>query len=450
MTQERGLLEGLRFRSTSNADIAWKALAAFLLLFCVRYFSSVLAHPSVGSFMDFSVFYCGARAIAEHVVPYGPNALRACEAAVTPWRHSVLPVTIPPYALLLIYPISLLPFGIAAIVWLVGLGLAVCASCVIIARLARAPLVVAVAAFACTAWFPSMIAGSLAPYPIFFLLLAAYWIECGRWGFAAAALGLAMVMPNVAIASCVACFIAFPRIRAPLAVVALVLLAAQSLFTDPVLLVRYFPALHQHAVSEISNAWQYSLAYFLHMIGVSDAAAVNGGFLQYVVACGVGCTIGIVLCKRRSEFSWAVLAPMAFSVAGGIYSRQQELSIAIPFCVMLAYRTQSHLARYALVLLATPWSAVYGDTSYPPFAMLSTATLVHQLWKPHWLVTICAAFAAAAAVASLYPQNSNTVNSNVAWFAKHLPAWLGLATMSLGGLLALAQPRTAPVPAASS
>lgn len=450
MTQDRALLEGLQFRGTTHADAAWKALAAFLLLFCVRYFWSVLTHPSSSSFMDFSVFYCGARAIAEHIVPYGPNAVAACEAAVTPWRHSVLPVTIPPYALLLIYPITLLPFGVAAVLWLTGIGLAVCGSCIIIARLAGAPLIVAIAAFACTAWFPAMIAGSLAPYPIFFLLLAAYLLERERWILAAVALGIAMVMPNVAIASCITAFIAFRRLRTPLAIVGLTLLLAQSLFTDPALLVRYFPALHQHAVSELSNAWQYSFAYFLHMMGTSDALAADGGFLQYIVACALGGSIGLVLCKRRREASWTVLAPMAFCIAGGIYSRQQELSIAIPFCVLLAYRLNSQLARYALLLLATPWSAVYGDGGYPPFAILSSGTLVHQLWKPPWFVTVCAALAAAAVVVTLYPQNPQTVNSNAAWFPKHLPAWLGLAMMSLGGILSLSEQRDVGVPASAS
>jgi hypothetical protein len=129
-------------------------------------------------------------------------------------------------------------------------------------------------------------------------------------------------------------------------------------------------------------------------------------------------------------------------VVGGIYSREQELAAVIPLALGLAYEGVAP-ARYALLLLATPWSAVYGDGFYPPFAMLSTGTLVHQLWHPPRYVTLLAAFAAVALVLS-FP--NGTAPSNSHWFARHLPQWLGQALVVIACCMVIWQARAIPAP----
>ncbi|HEY9085184.1 MAG TPA: glycosyltransferase family 87 protein [Candidatus Tyrphobacter sp.] len=407
-----------------------KIAAIVLAIFGAAYLVRIVEHPPPESLEDFSAFYCGARLAATHENPYDDAALGRCERGVAPWhRGGVMPAPYPPYALLLLFPLSLLPFGIAGAIWIAGIVGAIAVSCVVIARLARAPLVVAVAAFAATIWFPSMIAASMAAYPILLVLLAAYALRRERWSWAAVFLGLGMTKPNLALPACLAAFAILPQMRLRLAAVGAALFVAQTLVAGPKLFLSYVEYVHAYAARDVANAWQYSLVYALHMLGVADRIAVGWGWAQYAIAVVAGIAIGAVFARRCADAAWVVLTPLAFAVVGGIYARQQELAAAIPFGVMLAYQAPSALARLALVLLATPWSAVYGDGAYPPFVMLSTGTLVHQLWRPPRIVTLLAAFGSVVVLLSF---TNGSTPSNEDWFPRHLPEWLGQA-MLLGG-----------------
>ncbi|MHB8703217.1 MAG: glycosyltransferase 87 family protein [Candidatus Tyrphobacter sp.] len=425
-----------------------KIAAIALAIFGATYFVGVLEHPPPQSLEDFSAFYCGARLAATYEKPYDDAALGRCERSVAPWqRGGVMPAPYPPYALLLLFPLSLLPFGVAGAIWIAGIVGAIAISCVVIARLSRAPLVVAVAAFAATIWFPSMIAASMAAYPILFLLLAAYALRRERWSWAAVFLGLGMVKPNLALPACLAAFAILPPMRIRLAAAGAALFVAQTLVAGPKLFLSYVEYVHAYAARDIANAWQYSLVYGLHMLGVADRTAVGLGWAQYAVAAVAGIAIGAAFARRYADAAWVVLTPLAFSIIGGIYARQQELAAAIPFGVMLAYQAPSALARLALVLLATPWSAVYGDAAYPPFVMLTTGTLVHQLWKPPRIVTVLAAFAAVAVLLA-FPNGSTPSNS--LWFLRHLPGWLGLTALVVACVGVLVEGKGAELPQPSA
>jgi hypothetical protein len=436
MRRELGLMAG-RAGAT-----AWAVIAVVLLAFSATYFTGILAHPPPESLEDYSAFYCADRLVTARENPYDDQRIAACERVVTPWRNSVLTAPYPPYALMLIAPLSALPFGIAGALWLCGIVACILGSVVLLARIVGAPLALCAAAFACTMWFPSMISTSMEPYAIFLLLLAAYMLKLKRWTFGAVVLALAMLKPNIALPVCIAAFVGIPQVRFRLLGAGAALFAAQSLYAGPSSLLRYLAFLHTFAGTELRNAWQYSLAYALHMSGASDSVAVTAGWAQYAVAVLAGIGIGILLARRFGRVL-IVLTPMAFAVIGGIYSRQQELAAVIPLALALAYVARSVPARYALPLLATPWSAVYGDYLYPPFAMLATGTIVHQLWHPPRYVTLLAAFAAVVVVLS-FP--NGTVSSNADWFQRHLLQWLGQGLVVVACGLAVWEARTLPAP----
>ncbi len=425
-----------------------KVIAAVLLLFGLTYFVGLLRHLPPESLEDFSALYCGSRLAAAHTSPYDARRLGACERTVAPWRSaaSTMPAPYPPYALMLISPLCILPFNVAGVLWLLGIVASIALSCVLIARVAGAPLVVAVAAFACAMLFPSMIATSIEAYPVLFLVLAAYCLKQERWTYAAIALGASMIKPNLALPACVAAFAFLPLVRWRLLAVGAALFVAQSFFAGPRLFFAYFPYLRAYTAFDPYNAWQYSLVYLLHMAGLSQAFAVRAGWVQYALLCVAGAIAGALLARRFSDGAWIVLTPLAFAVVGGIYSRQQELAAAIPFALALAYRAQSQLARLAVVLLATPWSAVYGDAAYPPFAMLTTGTLVHEMWRPPRIVTVLAAFVAVAVLLA-FPNGS--VSSNSLWFLRHLPGWLGLVALVVACVAVLVEGKGAELPQAS-
>lgn len=421
----------------------WAIIATTLLAFSATYFTGILAHPPPESLEDYSAFYCADRLIAARENPYDEQRLGTCERAVAPWRNNVLPAPYPPYALMLLAPLSALPFGVAGALWLCGIVACVLGSILLLPRSTGAPFVACAAAFVCAMWFPSMIAASMEPYAIFLLLLAAYMLARKRWTYGAIALALAMIKPNIALPVCAAAFVAVPQLRWRLLGAGAVLFAAQSLYASPSSFLRYMALLHGYGAAELSNAWQYSLAYALHMTGFSDAIALTAGWAQYAVASLAGVCIAVLLARRFGNLAWIVLVPMAFAVIGGIYSREQELAAVIPLALGLAYEAGTAPARYALLLLATPWSAVYGDSFYPPFAMLSTGTLVHQLWHPPRYVTLLVAFVAVAVVLS-FPNGSTA--SNADWFVRHLLQWLGQALVVIACCMAVWEARAIPAP----
>lgn len=426
----------------------WAIIVAVLLAFSATYFTGVLAHPPPESLEDYSAFYCANRLIAAREDPYDARRIGACERMVAPWRNHMLPAPYPPYALMLVAPLNVLPFRAAGELWLCGIVACVLSSVLLLPRSTGAPLVVCAAAFICAAWFPSMISASMEPYAILLLLLAAYMLVRKRWTYGAIVLALAMIKPNIALPVCIATFVAIPQIRWRLLSAGVVLFAAQSLYASPSLFWQYMLLLRGYSASELNNAWQYSLAYALHMMRFSDAIAVNVGWVQYAVTTLAGICIAILCVRRFGNVAWIVLVPMAFAVFGGIYSREQELAAVIPLALCLACEAGMTPARYALVLLATPWSAVYGDGFYPPFAMLSTGTLVHQLWHPPRYVTLLVAFAAVIVILS-FP--NGTTPSNAHWFARHLPQWIGQVLVVIACCMALwqARERLAPHPSAT-
>src|SRR5579871_1509012 len=64
--------------------------------------------------VDTNAFYCGARVLIQGEDPYRFEPLHHCEARnLAMGRFEVVPMPLPPYAIAMWYPLSLLPFATA-------------------------------------------------------------------------------------------------------------------------------------------------------------------------------------------------------------------------------------------------------------------------------------------------------------------------------------------------
>ena len=103
---------------------------------------------------DFRAFYCAGNAIAQGANPYLTEPLRTCEAHAGPpaepafLRPVALPAPLPPYALVLFVPLSLLPFGVAAACYGALLVAAMMAAVALFARVTGASSILLNLAFA--------------------------------------------------------------------------------------------------------------------------------------------------------------------------------------------------------------------------------------------------------------------------------------------------------------
>ncbi|HYL27284.1 MAG TPA: hypothetical protein VEW74_05575, partial [Candidatus Nitrosotalea sp.] len=80
--------------------------------------------------IDFGGYYCGALMQREGGNPYFAEPLHACERAAPapfyrPPANVTVPAPYPPYALAFFYPLTLIPFAPAAVVWWMLLAAAV-------------------------------------------------------------------------------------------------------------------------------------------------------------------------------------------------------------------------------------------------------------------------------------------------------------------------------------
>jgi len=436
----------------------------------------VSLHPWAWMF-DFQAFYCAGTIVAGHFNPYFTEPLHLCEAAVNPAFHAVMPnVTIPaplpPYALLLLRPFSLLPWHAASMVWTGVLFTCIVGSAFLTSKLSRVPFLVTLVGMFCAMVFPSIIAGALAPIPIALWLVAALWARQKRWTLTAIVLGLSMIEPHVALPVCIATFLGIPALRLRLIGMGTLLLALQLAFTPVSLIGDYIALLHIHSAAEVSNSAQHSLTFFLHNLGMSAGPAIQLGFLQYALFCGIGIFGGITLLRRYADGAWLILVPAALAVVGGPFVHLTEIVIAIPLCFML-WKRGVQLAGVALVLLATPWFAVNEQWLYIPWTVLTTGVLVYYLWKPRFAILIGSVVGAGMTLMCLSPSSympiatarsivfglpkmtpvaGNTYASvswatynnlflpSPYWIISHLPTWFALLAMSISvGSLLLAR-----------
>jgi hypothetical protein len=428
----------------------------------------LIAHPLKENGLDFQAFYCASQAVGHHANPYLNQPLHDCEMRTSPaffgtYRNVTVPAPLPPYALALLVPFAFLPYAIAKVLWTLVLSACIVMIPVLIAKLARIPISVAVAASVVAVAGTTMLQLALAPLPIALLCLTALLVRERRWNLAAVCGVIAMIEPHVALPADLALFLFVPALRWRLAAGAFALGAISLLATGPVTLAWYFTTLlPAHAVSELNNLGQFSLTTLLYHAGVPAAIALRAGSLQYAAMVVFGIWGGGRLAHRFGDGAYLVFVPAACSVIGGSFIHLSEIAIAIPLACMLAQRLGTSLAWAALVLISVPWESIFNWAFLAPFAGISLLWLIWHRWRPMPLILLLGAIAMmlvdirlhavavsefmlvhaeSARIAAVPPDAS----SDVTWAAFNAlsasgPFWWvekGLTLMALGFLLSI-------------
>ncbi|HMF29466.1 MAG TPA: glycosyltransferase family 87 protein [Candidatus Cybelea sp.] len=378
----------------------WLAVAICAIVFSLVAFWRF----SSGSLLsDFRAFYCAGQLSLHAIDPYRQEPLYSCEARqVAPilWHavgHVTDPAPLPPYALALFVPLSLLPFAVAAVTWTLVLVAAWVAVIVALRILTGYPWSALVAAvlFAATM---SLSLGQLAPVAIALTTVAALLLYYERPVWAGAVTALALVEPHVALPSCIAVFLAVRRSRLPLVFVALALAAVSMLFGAQRNIEYVLYVLPAHALSDVPDVGQYSLTVLAHVLGLSDGGAAHAGTLWYLIIGALGIATACRVAKRLAFQPLVVALPVAFAVFGGPYVHWQQVAGAIPAALLLASRERraSPLLTAAIVGLAVPWLYAVGWGFLIPGAVAVLGIIVWELCKRRpvvMAVTIAAAFA---------------------------------------------------------
>lgn len=329
----------------------------------------LVLHPSgqPSYFMgDFRAFYCAGRAIAYGANPYLEEPLRTCERSAGPpaeppmLQNVALPAPLPPYALVPFVPLSLLPFPIAATVYLLTLFGAMSFAVTIFARIIGVSEVVLNVAFAPITATVSYFVGQPVPIVLLALALAAAALARGRSAAAAGCLGVAMIEPHVALPALLGVFLVVRAARTPIACVGVALgLVSIGVVGATTSLAYVTDVLPAHALAN-AYEWQFSLTSLLTSAGVDAATAIRVGELMFVAMTALGIGVARRVRGVTGEDAAMILIPPAFAVCGGIHVHFQQLVVAFP-AVLYAMARFPRIrvpAAASTAMLMIPWNVM--------------------------------------------------------------------------------------------
>lgn len=462
---------------TRNHIAAWVAVGVCTIL------------PFVGQFygdrqagwlmVDFRAYYCAASAVGHHANPYFAASVHACESRpISPYYRApanvTVPVPYPPYVLMALYPLTLLPFGVAAILWWTILVLCLLVAAYALARVTRQPFLVAWAVLVLSLGLTSFSSGNMVTVCVAALLVASLCAQLGDLPATALAITAAMVEPQLALPAAVAAFVRFPSLRIVLVLLAALLavgsLVASGLTRNLLYLTSVLPA---HALSEVSRDNQYSLATILSALGVPDTQAVIVGTASYIVVSIIGIVVALRLARDYLDPAFALLLPPAFALLGGSFVHTGEIAVAAPACLLLFSRTEGRrrMLLAVLVLLSVPWMLATSAASFLA-PLFPVGYLVYVLGGRDWKVAGAAGLASIIVIGCLFALAlhpaphvvsqtivrppidprlgeagwrtfvlGNSTNRLVMWLLR-LPTWIGLVAFAFCALLLARKPRT--------
>lgn len=397
----------LRSRNTAaNARVrsAPRALAASGAALLLIAWQLQVASKVGALFGDFRAFYCASAAVAHGANPYAASSIYACERAAMPFGlyqatpGVAVPAPLPGYALLAFAPLGVLPYVVACALWLLLLTAAVFASARALAILLDRPADVALWAVATGFAVISIPFGELGSPVVAAVLWMAVAVRREAWTWAALAAAVAMILPHVALPAIAGVLLFVPRMRTRIVALAAVLAGLDVLCGGPAVALSYVrDVLPAHAHSEIGSTAQYGMTWILHGLALSDAAAIAGGEVSYVVMTLLGLWAAHALVTQRRDDAYAVLVPPAFAVLGGTFMHYTQIMIAIPAALLLfahsAGRTRSIFGA-AFLLLAFPWLWALGQ----PVLVLVYAIVsgVLAAWVLQWSASVALRTALAA------------------------------------------------------
>jgi hypothetical protein len=314
---------------------------------------------------DFKAFYCAGYVLAHGGNPYLASPLARCEATYAPsplfftTKGEVLPAPLPGYAVAAFAPLSLLPFPLAALLWLAVLTAATMGAIALLrdAGVASAELLaIAMALTLVGVCFP---VGELPPIALFGVALAAWSASRNRPWLAAAGIALTFCEPQVGAAMLVAA-LAMSRRLAIGALVAVCALGLVSLLAVGVAGNLEYARLivPAHLISELPSVLQYSLSAVLYQLGVAPGAAVLAGRLSWLAMLGV--TFAFARSRHvRSQPALAFLAAPAFVAVGGPFLHLDQIALAIPAALWIASHTRLALPVRIAIIAALALPVLY-------------------------------------------------------------------------------------------
>jgi len=174
----------------------------FLVVLVPMFVALVLRVPGMGE-QDFLIYWSAARLLAVGENPYDPVSLQNLQYETRPERAYTLASWNPPWLLVILLPLGLLPFDLAVRAWLVcNIGLILAAAAAtwrLLTGASEGRAIVAVSA--ASLWFlPSlstMNLGQISSLVLIGLVLGSWWLRARRDALAGAAFFVATVKPHV-------------------------------------------------------------------------------------------------------------------------------------------------------------------------------------------------------------------------------------------------------------
>jgi hypothetical protein len=418
--------------------------------------------------VDFRAYYCASLATREHADPYRTHPLHECESTTpAPFFRAASDVTVPApyptYALMVIAPLTFLPFTPAVLVWATLMALLCALAIFVLARVTGLPIFVTWAALALSLGLESLPSGQVVPLCIAALAVAAWLVQRGHGDFAALAVVLAMIEPHIALPAAIALYIRYPATRTVLLLGLTMFIAGSLVFGGAANNIEYFGAvLPAHALSEVSRDNQYSLSTIVANFGVPDARAILIGDISYFIMLTIGVMTALHLTSRFRDAAFIVLTPPAFALLGGPFVHSTEMAAALPLCLLLYARSEQRrnvlpVLAIVLIVLAIPWMSATSAALF--LAMFFPAAyLVYVLGGSRtWVLgTACATGCVVLLlfVYALHPATrapfvsaahppidpglaeyswrklvlGNSTNRPVTWLLR-LPTWIGLVSL---------------------
>ncbi|GAC1567124.1 MAG: hypothetical protein NVS2B3_03650 [Vulcanimicrobiaceae bacterium] len=322
---------------------------------------------------DFKAFYCAGAAANRGENPYLTDPLDRCgavrDAQIPSYaRTGVAAAPLPTYDIAVFRLFALLPYPMAAVLWLVLSVIALSLAIIVAARLSALSPVLIFASIAIPLYYLSLEWGQLPPFLFASTAFAAYALQRSAYRSAGIACVLTMIEPHLGVPVCIAAMAWAPRTRSTISLgvtaLALIGVASAGLLTN----FEYFKiVLPLHAMSEIPAGSQYSLTWLSYFLGAPSSIALKVGTLSYVFMAVLGIITSRNVARASQVPALIPVVPAAFIVLGGTFVHLWQISISILLAVILIgiSRRATPLLWLSLLLQAPLWGGVAAWTVHP-------------------------------------------------------------------------------------
>jgi hypothetical protein len=290
---------------------------------------------------DFKAFYCAGAATNAGENPYLIAPLKRCGAPPgvalpTYARSNWFPAPLPPYDVALFRAFALLPFRVAALLWLVLSIAALSLAVILIANISGlAPLAV-FAAFALPLYYSNLEWGQLPPIVVGALALTAYGLKGRNYSLAGLASVATLLEPHLGVPVCISVFLWAPRTRLSLAGGAAFLGLTGIATLGVAANIEFFSkVLPLQVLAEVPVGNQYSLTWLVYTFGAPEDLAVRIGSASYVLMAAFGVAIAGMVARAAKAPEFLALTPPAFVVFGGAYLHLTQTSVSMLLGMLL-------------------------------------------------------------------------------------------------------------------